>query len=235
MANEVITVDLTEKGRDAAGNPAATNRRLFMQFRAYGRCGSPSRLMEAAEMEGVVYADVNDPQGVGLLTWSESPDFFVEELRHLLNREPLASLAPKPELTMFGRTYAIGYERPLEEYLVDLPRRKVTSAEWPWAIWYPLRREGAFGRLPQEEQMPILQEHGKIGRAFGKEGLGYDVRLACHGLDRNDNDFVVGLIGPELHPLSAIVEAMRKTTQTAQYLRSLGPFFVGKAIWQRMQ
>jgi hypothetical protein len=25
---------------------------------------------------------------------------------------------------------------------------------------------------------------------------------------------------------------MRKTTQTAQYLQTLGPFFVGHALWQ---
>jgi chlorite dismutase len=35
-----------------------------------------------------------------------------------------------------------------------------------------------------------------------------------------------------LHPLSAVVQEMRKTEQTAQYLDSLGPFFVGKAVWQ---
>jgi len=32
--------------------------------------------------------------------------------------------------------------------------------------------------------------------------------------------------------LSAVVQEMRKTEQTAQYLDSLGPFFVGKAVWQ---
>ena len=63
-------------------------------------------------------------------------------------------------------------------------------------------------------------------------GNANDLRLACHGLDRNDNDFVVGLIGPRLHPLSAVVQEMRKTEQTAQYLDSLGPFFIGKVVWQ---
>ena len=57
----------------------------------------------------------------------------------------------------------------------------------------------------------ILMEHAGIGRAFGRAGLGYDVRLACHGLDKNDNDFVIGLLGGELHPLSVIVQRMRKT------------------------
>ena len=43
-------------------------------------------------------------------------------------------------------------------------------------------------------------EHGGIGMAFGRAGLGYDIRLACHGLDRDDNDFVVGLLGPRAAP-----------------------------------
>ena len=56
--------------------------------------------------------------------------------------------------------------------------------------------------------------------------------VACHGLDKHDNDFVIGLLGPNLFPLSAIVQEMRKTEQTSQYLDSLGPFFVGKVAWQ---
>ena len=58
----------------------------------------------------------------------------------------------------------------------------------------------------------------------------HDIRLACHGLDRSDNDFVVGLVGRELFPLSAVVQAMRKTQQTALYLDRLGPFFVGRKV-----
>ena len=60
----------------------------------------------------------------------------------------------------------------------------------------------------------------------------HDIRLACHGLDKDDNDFVIGLIGKDLFPLSAIVQSMRKTQQTSLYLERLGPFFVGRAIWQ---
>ena len=55
---------------------------------------------------------------------------------------------------------------------------------------------------------------------------------SCHGLDVHDNDFVIGLVGRQLHPLSHLVQAMRKTTQTSQYLQTLGPFFVGHALWQ---
>jgi chlorite dismutase len=68
--------------------------------------------------------------------------------------------------------------------------------------------------------------------AYGRAGLGHDLRLACHGLDKNDNDFVVGLIGPELTPLSMIVQRMRKTKQTSLHLEKLGPFFIGKVAWQ---
>ena len=95
-----------------------------------------------------------------------------------------------------------------------------------------MRRAGSFEQLSAQEQNVILAEHGGIGRSFGRAHLGYDVRLACHGLDKNDNDFVVGLIGPELYPLSIIVQRMRKTKQTSLHLERLGPFFIGKVVWQ---
>jgi chlorite dismutase len=99
-------------------------------------------------------------------------------------------------------------------------------------VWYPLRRNGRFAQLSAEEQRNILAEHGEIGMRFGAADYVHDVRLACHGLDRDDNDFVIGLIGKDLFPLSAIVQTMRKTQQTALYLDRLGPFFVGRAVWQ---
>ena len=106
------------------------------------------------------------------------------------------------------------------------------NSDLPWAIWYPLRRSGAFEELSAQEQRVILMEHGGVGRSYGRAGYGYDVRLACYGLDKNDNDFVIGLLGPQLYPLSSIVQRMRKTKQTSMYLERLGPFFIGKAVWQ---
>ena len=136
---------------------------------------------------------------------------------------------------MLGRTYAQGHEPDLEQALLTRPRQKVCDPKMPWAIWYPLRRAGAFERLSAEEQRVILMEHGGIGHAFGRAGYGTDIRLACHGLDKHDNDFVIGLLGPELYPLSSLVQRMRKTKQTSQYLERMGPFFIGKAIWQHDQ
>jgi hypothetical protein len=227
--------DLSEKGGVKNGQPQRSDKRLFMQFLAFGGCADATPLVDAfarAAMTGVVYEDVNDPRGVGVLTFSEDPDYFVDRVRPFLNEAPCAPLVQKPELTMLGRTYSIGYEPDLEDVLIDRPQRTVLNPLWRWAIFYPLRRNGKFAQLPVEEQRTILAEHGAIGMAFGAGDYAHDVRLACHGLDKDDNDFVVGLIGKELFPLSAVVQAMRKTQQTALYLDRLGPFFVGRALWQ---
>lgn len=228
-------VDVAEHGRSAEGETTSLDRRLYMQLHAFGGAKDTGELVSAldsAGVEGVLYEDVHDPTGVALLTLSEDPGAFVGDLRGFLQAMPFAELERKPELTMLGRTYAIGYEQDLEETLVERPRRRVLDPALPWAIWYPLRRAGSFERLSREEQNQVLMEHGGIGMAFGRAGLGYDIRLACHGLDRADNDFVVGLLGPELHPLSIIVQRMRKTKQTSLHLERLGPFFVGRVAWQ---
>ncbi len=233
--NTLEDVDLSEKGRSATGEVISSNRRLFMQFMAFGDCSDTRRLitaLQAEQVQGVLYEDVNDPRGVGLVTFSETPDYFVDDLRRFFNRPPFSRLTPKPEYTMLGRTYSIGYEPDLDDTLIRRPLRRLCDPKLPWVIWYPLRRSGSFEQLPPQEQNVILMEHGGIGRAFGRAGLGYDIRLACQGLDKNDNDFVVALLGPELYPLSMIVQRMRKTKQTSLHLAHLGPFFVGRVAWQ---
>jgi hypothetical protein len=227
--------DISEKGGLKDGQPQRSDVRLFMQFFAFGGCTDAAALgphLAATGVTGVVYEDVSDPRGVAVLALSRTPAFFVDVLRPALVTGPFAGLALKPAFTLFGRTYALGYEPDLDEVLFRRPTRTVLNPAWPWAVWYPLRRNGRFAQLPADEQRKILAEHGAIGMAFGSADLAHDIRLACHGLDTNDNDFVVGLIGKDLHPLSAVVQAMRKTQQTALYLDRLGPFFVGRAIWQ---
>ena len=227
--------DLSEKGGMKDGQPQRSNDRLFMQFLAFGGCPDATPLADAlarAKITGVLYEDVNDPRGIGILTFSEDPDFFVDRVRPVLNGPGFSTLSQKPEYTMLGRTYSIGYEPDLQEILLWRPQRTVLNPEWKWAVWYPLRRSGRFAQLPPEEQRVILAEHGSIGMSFGVGDYAHDIRLACHGLDKDDNDFVVGLLGKDLFPLSAIVQAMRKTQQTALYLERLGPFFVGRAMWQ---
>jgi hypothetical protein len=227
--------DLSEKGGPKGGQPQRSDERLFIQLLAFDGCTNATEVgghLQTGGIEGVVYEDVNDPKGIAILSVSETPSTFVERLRPLLNTGPCAGMSLKPQYTMLGRTYSLGYEPDLRDVLIDRPRRTVLNPAWRWAIWYPLRRSGRFVQLPIEEQRTILAEHGAIGMAFGAADYVHDVRLACHGLDRDDNDFVIGLIGKDLFPLSAIVQSMRATQQTALYLDRLGPFFVGRAIWQ---
>jgi chlorite dismutase len=227
--------DLSEKGGIKNGQTQKSDRRLFMQLLAFGGCPDVRPLVDGLErsgVSGVLYEDINDPRGIALLSFSEDPNTFVDRVRPLLNSTAFASLTQKPEFTMLGRTYSIGYEPDLNEVLLDRPRRTVLNPAWRWAVWYPLRRNGRFAQLPPEEQRVILAEHGSIGMAFGAGDYAHDIRLACHGLDKDDNDFVIGLIGKELFPLSAVVQTMRKTQQTALYLDSLGPFLVVRAVWQ---
>lgn len=233
--NETPDLDLREKGRATDGTQITSDRRMLMQLLAFGDCGDTGALADAldkAPFDSVLYADINDPYGIGLLTMSEGPDFFVTVLRDFLSRTPFKDLSPKPELTMLGRTYSLGYEPDLQRTLIDGPREKVLDPGLGWAIWYPLRREKSFEALSGDEQRAVLGEHGKLGLKFGRAGYAKDIRLACHGLDKNDNDFVIGVLGKDLYTLSILIQAMRKTKQTSLYLESLGPFFVGKAIWR---
>ena len=228
-------LSLAERGKTADGAPQSLDRRLYVQLLAYTGCTDTAPLAEQAEkmgVGGVVYEGAQDPRGVAVATFHEDPAFFVEDGRALHTSEAFRDLTPLPALTMLGRTYSIGYEQDLVGALVAKPVQAMTDPAWPWAVWYPLRRSGRFEREPREEQRRMLMEHGGIGKSFGRAGLARDVRLACHGLDPNDNDFVAGLVGKDLHPLSAVVQRMRSTRQTAEFIERLGPFFVGRAVWQ---
>jgi hypothetical protein len=228
-------IDLREKGGHRDGAQQTSDRRLFVQFLAFGECEDPAtvgRALEGAGLAAALYADLHDPRGIGVVAMAETPDTFVTGLREIFLKPPLASLRLKPEHALLGRTYGSGFEPNLEDWLLHRPRRVILGEAARWAIWYPLRRLGGFNTLPGEEQGAILREHGRIGHTFGEAGYVQDIRLACFGLDANDSDFVIGLIGRELHPLSACVQAMRGTRQTAQYMQQMGPFFVGRTLWQ---
>lgn len=224
-----------EKGRSESGGPVYLDRRLYMQLRVFRQVRSRDSLIEVLrerDTPGVIYGDLTDSSSIGLLLYDEDPADLMERFDSLSNLPSFQELELDRSMTMTGRTYAIGYESDLEEVLFKRPVRHACHPEWPWAIWYLLRREGTFATLPAEEQRTMLMEHGGIGRAYGKADLGHDIRLASFGLDQNDNDFVIALVGRELTPLSKIVEHMRRTKQTSEYIEKMGPFFVGHAIYQ---
>ena len=245
---------------ETGANAVTSARRLFMQLHAWTAAApadfddavlaiqtldralrerrpdhpDPEASASTAEphCEFVVYRDVTDPTGMAVLTLAEDPAAFITTARKALAAPPFDRLEPVPELTMFGRTYALGYEPDLDETLRFRPRRAALTPDWPWAVWYPLRRGGEFEQLPAEQRNAILREHGTIDMTYGRANLAHDIRLASHGLDRHDNDFTVALVGPELAPLSKLVQHMRSTQQTSLYLKSLGPFFVGHVAYQ---
>jgi len=224
--------DLFERGATRAdGQPQRLDTRLFLQLQVFTDVAvPPAALLEAARPSGlelVLYADATDPRAIAIVTVAEDPARFATVQRELFAQAPFSSLIPVPGLTMMGRTYGSGRERDLADWLLRQVRLRLTRADQPWAIWYPLRRKPAFYQLETREQMRILAEHGMLGHAYGEAGLAQDIRLKSFGLDRDDNEFLIGLVGPQLHPLSRLVEDMRQTQQTALWLDSLGPFFIG--------
>jgi chlorite dismutase len=230
------SIDVHEYGGKREGARQMMNRRLFMQLLVYEADAKADH--EASELAGrfrharvpaVVYADAMDPRSLGVLTWSEDPGHFVQAVRPLLQA---AGLRLRRDYAMLGRTYATGHEPDLEHALLRRAIENVTNEAYRWHVWYPLRRTGEFARLDPHDQSQILREHAQIGMAYGAQELAHDIRLACHGLDPADNEFVIGLVGRELHPLSHLVQAMRRTRQTSEFIARMGPFFVGYALYR---
>ena len=239
--NPNSSVQLAERGAPVDGEAQELDRRLYFQLLVFDieTPAGPRAMVQALgrklaekNIPAVIYEDVNDHRGLGLLLWGEDPASFLTRVRPLLGGKRFSALTPRPGWVMFGRTYATGYEADLADWLIERPVRVALDADSTWAIWYPLRRNGEWARLDEAERTAMLREHGTIGRAWGSQGLASDIRLACFGLDPEDNDFVIGLLGRDLHPLSRVVEEMRSTAQTSGYLEKLGPFFVGRKAWQ---
>jgi chlorite dismutase len=229
-------IDVREYGGKKGTERQSMDRRLYMQLlvvdAAAGQSGDDlgKRLGEACAAAGVasvIYADAMSPQGVGLLTWSEDPAYFVRFVRPLFARDGISQAILRPDYAMIGRTYSIGHEPDLEHALLRRSVENVKNDAFRWHVWYPLRRTGAFARLEPHDQGMILREHAQIGMAYGAQDLAHDIRLACYGLDAADNEFVIGLVGRDLHPLSHLVQAMRRTRQTSEFIERMGPFFVG--------
>lgn len=223
--------NIQEVGAPLNGKPQVSDRRLFFQLHVFKDCLDPNLIVEKLEkgsLNAVLYDDLNHPTGLGVLLVAEDPAALIIESRTLLDVSNGSFLSYRPEMTMTGRTYSSGREPNLEEWLLNKPLQNVLNSDFPWAIWYPLRRSPEFYRLEHRERGRILGEHALLGRGYAAGGYASDIRLACFGLDTNDNEFVIGVVGPDLHPLSRLIQDMRQTEQTTKYIESLGPFFVGK-------
>ena len=210
--------------------------RLFMQLQVFTGASdldAVTRAVEASGLEAVVYRDFLDPRGVGVLLMAEDPQLFVAQGRVLFNAPAFASLVHRTQLAMTGCTYSTGRDPTPDDWMVQRPRRNARNPAWDWTVWYPLRRKPEFATLPREEQGKLLFEHAMMAKPYGDIETASDIRLSCYGIDTNDNEFVIGLVGPQLYPLSHLIAEMRKSQQTAKYIQSLGPFFVGRVHWRK--
>lgn len=224
--------DIREIGAPIDGESQYSDRRLFFQLHVLKDCQDPYKVIDTIDyckLNAVVYDDMNLPTGMGVLLMSEEPSTLMEESRSLFQMlKDATDFYYRSEMTMTGRTYSSGREPNLEQWLINKPQETVLNPENTWAIWYPLRRKPEFYNLDPQNRGRILAEHAMLGRSFAAGGYASDIRLACYGLDTNDNEFVIGVVGSELYPLSRLIQDMRKTEQTTRYIESLGPFFVGK-------
>src|SRR3990172_10335823 len=92
-------VDISEKGRSQDGSVISLNRRLYMQFLAFGAAQDAAHyasVLAGAGVQGVLYQDLNDPNGLGLLTFGENPEDFLVRVRPLLKTQPFSGLQLKP-------------------------------------------------------------------------------------------------------------------------------------------
>ncbi len=229
-------LDLREVGTPIDDKPQVSDKRLFFQLHVFSDCYHPEVFIEHIQkskyspLGAVFYNDLNNPTGFGVLLGAPDPASLLDQSLVLrdMQRKFDHEISYRPEMTMIGRTYSSGREPDLEEWLINRPIRNVFNPEFPWAIWYPLRRKPEFYQLEQRDRGRILGEHAMLGRSYAAGGYANDIRLACFGLDTNDNEFLIGLVGPELYPLSRLIQDMRQTEQTTKYIESLGPFFIGK-------
>src|SRR5690606_6292165 len=130
-------VDVRERGAPKDGQPQTMDRRLFMQLMVFttkrelsadDALQSLSSALEQHDAHAVLYEDVNDPSGLGLLSWSESPADFVEKVRPAVAGLRPRGLELRPEFTMLGRSYSNGFEHDLEFWLIRRPIQTVTNA-----------------------------------------------------------------------------------------------------------
>ena len=87
MENRQEKLDLREFGAPVNGESQVSDRRLFLQLQVFSGCKNPAALIEVLETNGVgsvLYDDLNDPTGIGLLLIAEEPTDILTQTRVLL-------------------------------------------------------------------------------------------------------------------------------------------------------
>ncbi len=197
----------------------------FMQLLVFTDCADLTPIggpLEHLELDCVLYKDLNDPQGIGLLALADDPDDLVQDLRDVLSARVFRVLMQRHELTMIGRCFSAP-NGSLEE-----PSAVLGNGDWPWAVWHPMRGTAELSALDESKQRQVFEALIEAGEASSSD-LGH-ICLKSHGLDRSGNEFVHGLHGRDLGEISAFIETMKRAEHHAANIASSGPFFVGRAV-----
>jgi chlorite dismutase len=182
-----------------------------------------SRRLREKRIDGVIYGDANDHRGIGLLTWAADPGDILDNVHALLGGKRFSALTPRPGWVMFGRVSGDAAANTPEVLL---------NGDRNWAAWYPVRNKAEWALLDDAAQAKVHKAHGTVAKSFTDDGRVAYVRLACHGIDPEDNDQIFGLTAGSLMDISLLQEAMRGTAQVATHVSKMGPVFVGRKIWQ---
>jgi len=182
-----------------------------------------SRRLREKRIDGVIYGDANDHRGIGLLTWAKDPADILENVHALLGGKRFSALTPRPGWVMFGRVSGDSVDATVDTLL---------RSDQRWGVWYPVRNKPEWGSLDETARGAAQREHGKVAKKFTSADKVSYVRLSCHGIDPEDNDHIFGLTAASLTDISLLQEAMRGTSQIANYVEKMGPVFVGRKVWQ---
>lgn len=236
---------LEEKGMiKSDGTREQMNERLYVQLRVLDFTSAQGReegLMAAeaalkrSALQFVVYKDVCSSTALGVLCWTKDPHQLATEFNDLICslicvHDGVIAAEERSGWSMFGRTYSAGHEISLKDALFDRPIRHIKDSNCQYAVWYPMRRKATFYTQPPEDRCSMLLSHAAIGKSYSDIGAVHDVRLKCFGMDPHDNEFVIGLVSSNINSISRVVEDMRATRHTAEFVESLGPFFTGLRV-----
>src|ERR1700687_1020234 len=125
-----VTVDVAERG----ANGQTSSRRLFMQLQAFGGCGDAKALagsLERSQIEAVLYADVHDSRGVGVLSFAEDPAFFVTRLREVVGAERIRCLGRGPSRSGRHRSRGLSCASTAPSAAPTAMRIWPTTSGWP--------------------------------------------------------------------------------------------------------
>ena len=230
-------IDVNEYGGKKDGERQAMNRRLFMQLLVFdapaGEAADEIGKDLAAQLRhnaiaGVVYADASSPRGLGLLTWSEDPAHFVQAVRPLFARRLAAQGGPAPAVRD-ARPHLRHGPRAGPRARAPAPRhperdeRRSTRGTSGTRSAARARSRGSTRRSRAASCASTRRSASPTARPSWRTT---SASRATGSTPRTTSSSSASS-GASSTRFSHLVQTMRKTRQTSEYIAKMGPFFVG--------